>query len=96
VFEFRERPTQWTRTQERRFRELAEAEALGSIRSAAHEELERLAAERRCCAAEPSAEELLHRIRQQRATEELLAALQKYVRLYPRTGPAGRPAGKAD
>lgn len=84
----------WTDIENRRFEELAVAEAIGDLTEDEAFELETLTRERRAAQQPRSADEVLWEFEQRRLTAELLETLSRYVEFYEGADQARSGAGQ--
>jgi hypothetical protein len=77
-------PEEWTKKMERRFNQLIEMEALGTLKKDEASEASRLIHHRRILMNSRTSEEILLEQQQNLATMRLLKALEEYARFHPR------------
>jgi hypothetical protein len=90
----RDEEKEWSESEQKRFEELAVAEAVGELNDDDVLELEQLSQVRRSVQQPRSGDEVLWEFEQRRLTAELLETLSRYVEFYEGPDPAWSSAGK--
>jgi hypothetical protein len=85
----------WTEAEQKRFQELAVAEAVGSLKAEEVLELEQLTILRRAFHKPRTGDEVLWEFEQRQRTRELLETLRRYVEFYEGEDPAWISAGQS-